>query len=813
MRRFPGLLPVLAVLLCFGTAAAQSDRIIQSIDIDGLSTVSPDEVRSVIATEVGDDLTRVEVFKKVQRDLHRILALGFFRDAVVLEEPATGGVKLIYVVQELPRITKLEFDGNASISDKDLIEAMGYDRKSPPVAREGAIEALRQKVLAAYAEKGYPQREVVMEQSTIDAGNIKLSFHVKEGRKLNVAGITFHGNTAFSEKEIRRVMTTKKNFYFIKRKFNEDAYQSDLEQVRVFYFSHGYLDVQVSRGEDRISGDNITLVIDIQEGIRYITSERLVQGNTIFSTNEILAVAQNQPGEVFRYDNLVNHDIPSIERLYKDQGFVRVNVTAPYRVNAATPGTVDVVYAVDEGNRARLGKLFVHGVMPASEAEDANVVRVPMFTKEHVIRREIELESGEVLDWSKVREADRTLSRLGGEHSYFARREQPPVALDTPRLKHGFTILPTDDPEVVDLLLELEEREDIRFITFSGGYSSSYGPFVAAGLRDPNVFGYGQHLGLTAQLGTRRNRISLSLTEPHFRGSDTSVTMQLFHQSRDEYRGRDFDESRTGFGVTFGREITDDLSASVGYLFEDIEISKIKDKIYDVLSLPSFYEDRRSTTSALNFGVAYDTRDYDYQNSVVSGVVLSGRVELAGLGGTNSFVKFTSRGDYYKQLAEKWFFQTSSHLYLGAGYGDTEELPLHERFFIGGTSDIRGFQESSVGPKAQLLRYYFGGSGASLSIRDVFIGGELAVTSQNEVHYRWNKWLTLVGFFDWGASYREPGDLDLGELRAGAGLGLRIRVPVLGGGVLQVDAGVPISSEDTDEEQSLHFGFNTGFGF
>jgi len=416
-----------------------------------------------------------------------------------------------------------------------------------------------------------------------------------------------------------------------------------------------------------------------------------------------------------------------------------------------------------------------------------------------------------VLDWSKVREADRALSRMGGSSNYFERAEPSP-ALDAQRLKYGFTVLPTDDPEVVDLLLELREREDIRYISFGGGYSSSYGPFVATSLRDPNVFGYGQNLLLSTSLGTRRTRVSLSLTEPYFRDTDTSVSLQLFHSARSQYQGRDFDESRSGFGVNFGRDLTDRLSATLGYTFEDVEISKISDKIYNVLSLPSFFEDRRSSTSAVSVGLIYDTRDYDYLNTPISGVVLSGVVELAGLGGSNDFVKFTGRGDYYHQLADNWFFQTTSHLYLGTGFGNTQELPLQERFFIGGTSSLRGFQEYSVGPRAQLLRYTFSGSGASLAIRDVFIGGELAFTSQNELQYRVNKWLSVVGFFDWGSSYESPGELDLSQLRAGTGLGLRVRLPVVGG-VLQVDGAVPLASEDTDRTDHLHFGFGAGFGF
>ncbi len=810
MRRLSWHLPVLAALLCFSTAAAAPDKIITRIEIDGAVHTRPEDVRAVISTQPGDDLSRVDTLQKIERDQHRILSLEGYKNVAVLQKETDAGWVLIYAVEELPRITQIDFDGNLSIDDGKLRKEIGFDPKQPPFADDNQVERLRQKVLSVYGEKGFPFREVVAEQTPIDESSMKVVFHVKEGRMLKVAGMRFSGNASFDDRRLRGLMKTKKGFWFLKQKFNEDTYQTDLEQLRVFYYSQGYLDAQVERGEDSISGEDITLRINITEGTQYLVRSRAVRGNTIFSDDEILTLVGNQPGEVFRYDNLVNQDIPQVEGLYKDQGYVRVNVNAPYHVNPEEPGTVDLMFLVTESNRAKLGKVRVHGVFAKGDEESAEVVRVPLYTKEYVIRRKIELQSGDVLDWSKVREADKALARMGGESPYFETRE-PTKTFGAPNLKHGFTLEPTDDPEVVDLLLELEERENIRYITFGGGYSSSYGPFVGTTLRDPNVFGYGQNLLLSTSLGTRRTRISLTLSEPYFRGTDTSISTQLFHQARDQYRGRTFDESRTGFGVTFGHNLSDQLSASLGYLFEDVEISKIPDDIYTVVSLPSFYENRRSSTSSLQFGLAYDTREYDYLYTPVSGVILSGIVEAAGLGGTNDFAKFSGRGDYYKQLADKWFFQTSSHLLAGAGFGQTEDLPLQERFFIGGTNDLRGFQESSVGPRDQIIRYRFGGTAVNESVRNIFVGGELAFYTQNELHYRFNKLFTGVTFVDWGANYADPSDFDLSELRLSTGVGLRVRLPI--GGVVSMDLAAPLLSEDSDEEDHFHFGFNAGFGF
>ncbi|MBE7559292.1 outer membrane protein assembly factor BamA [bacterium] len=810
MRRLIWHLPVLAALVCFFTAEAAPEKIITRIEIDGVVHTRPEEVRAVITVQPGDDLDRLDTLRKIERDQHRILAQPAYKNAAVLQKETEAGWVLIYVVEELPRITKLDFDGNLSIDDDKLRKELGFDAKEPPFADENQIERLRQKLLAVYREKGFPFREVIAESKPIDERSVAVTFHVREGRKLVVEAIRFSGASAFSERKLRSVMKTKKGWWFLKQKFNEDMYQADLEQLRLFYYSQGYLDAQVARGEDRISGENITLSIDIQEGPLYYVRRRSVQGNTIFSSDEILALAGNRPGEVFRYDTLVNEDIPRIEALYKDQGFVRVNVNAPYQVNPDEAGTVDVVYLIQEANRAKLGKIRVHGVMSTAEGEGAQVVRVPLYTKDYVIRRKIPLSSGEVLDWSKVREADKALARMGGESRYFETRE-PVKTFGAPMLKHGFTLVPTDDPEIVDLLLELEERENIRYVTFGGGYSTSFGPFVAATLRDPNVFGYGQNLVLSSSIGTRRTRISLSLMEPYFRGTDTSVNVQLFHQARDQYRGRTFDESRTGLGVTFGRNLADHLSTTFGYLFEEVEISKIEDDIYTVLSLPSFYENRKSSTSSLNAGLAYDTREFDYLNTPISGRVLSGIAEVAGLGGTNDFVKFTARGDFYRQLAAQWFFQTSSRFMVGAGFGETDELPLQERFFIGGTSTVRGFEDFSLGPRDQLIRYRFPGTSVSQSIREVFVGAEMALYSQNELHYRFNKLFTGVTFLDWGAAYEQPGDFDLSELRFSTGVGLRVRLPI--GGVVEMDFAVPLRSEDDDEEDNFHFTFGAGFGF
>jgi outer membrane protein insertion porin family len=819
MRQAIWLMPALAIMLFCSQVAAVPAKIISRVEVDGCVHTRSEEVKEVLETKAGDDFARLDTQKKIWRDVKNVMALGYYKDMKALEKPMPDGdgIILIYVVEELPRITKLEFEGNLSMSDSELRKDIGFDRNSRFFAEEGQIEKLRLKVLEIYTEKGYPFREVVAEAPwEIDANNVRVVFQVREGRKLKVGSITFVGNNSFKDRKLRRVMETKKSFLFFTQKFNEEKFAADLDSIRNFYrFGHGFLDVVVRRGEETIKGKGINLVVEIEEGIQYIVGSRKVLGNSIFTSDEILAVMDNKPGEIFSMDTLYNKDMRRIEQLYKGQGYLKVNAGASYEKTEGEEGVVDVFVDFNrpkfaEGNRMRLGKIFLHGVRSRSDEEGAEVDETPMYTKEHVIRRQIGLETGEVLDWSKVLEADRKIARLGRDAGFFELKP-PSKTLNLGRLKHGFSYKLTDDPEIADLLLELEEKEDPRFVTFGGGYSTTYGPFVGVTLRDPNLFGYGQDLQLSTSLGTRRRRFSITLTEPYFRATDTSVALQVFSQSRNEYRGREFDESRTGFGVTFGRRLSRNLSASLGYLLESVEISDINNGIREAVELPEFYEDRTSITSKLRMGLAWDTRDYDNFNIPYKGRLFSGNMDVAGIGGDNQFVKFLGRGEFHRKLADKVYFQSRSRLLVGSSYGGNDDLPLQERFFIGGTSSLRGFEEAAVGPKDEIVFYNNQGPTAGMYVRDIFTGGELAYTTQSELHYRFNKLFTGVGFVDWGANHRSISDFDLGELRTSAGVGLRVRLPI--GGVLQMDVAIPLSTQEEDDTDNFHFGFGAGMGF
>ena len=416
-----------------------------------------------------------------------------------------------------------------------------------------------------------------------------------------------------------------------------------------------------------------------------------------------------------------------------------------------------------------------------------------------MIEREIELEEGEPIDWTRVLESDRNLINL----NYFRQKGIPQSG--QLNLQPGFERVPTSDPDVENLLLRLEETQT-GMLTFGGGLSTSYGPSVFATLSERNLFGYGVRGSVTGEVGKYRNRFMVNLFEPYLMNSDISADWDIYYIDQEGFGGRNFDEQRVGTSVLFGKKIGDDdeWRFLFGPKIEQTELEPGRGHDYqlDPATIPEEFNLGDNVTTSFTVGFIHDTRNFRFDPS--SGSFSRVTLEAAGLT-DNEFIKMRSETNYYKSLWERFVLALSAELDLAHAYGDPGFIPLQERFFVGGNNSIRGFDEGGIGEFADI--YYLD---PELGYFRTYLGGEAAFVGNMELRWPITEIFQAVTFLDMGAPYPEIEDFDPSEFRFSTGLGFRVRIPGINA-LLRVDFPFVLRDFDEDDTEFFHFSFGQSF--
>lgn len=359
-------------------------------------------------------------------------------------------------------------------------------------------------------------------------------------------------------------------------------------------------------------------------------------------------------------------------------------------------------------------------------------------TKDHVIRRELTLKPGDVLNMKELDKSLRRVLNLG----FFD--------------EVGRKFAETKDPDVVDVTIEVKERKT-GSAAFGAAYSSSDGLLGYIEVADENFFGRGQRVNVKWEFGQRRTTYDLGFFEPHLDQNRTSLGVRLYDTQRtldqldENGTSQTYTDHQTGGELTVGRPLSEDTRVYAKLKMEDAERRDVSGQIVENTK----GRNRSITTSVVN-----DTRDFILKPS--SGARNEFSVEWAGtmLGSDYTFTKYnTDLARYFRGFKSGQVVA----LHLGAGYLDSQgrELPL-QQFLVGGADTIRGYENNA------------------------FPGDKYLVLNA-EYRFPLSKALTGVVFADAGNAWMAADPVELGKLRTGYGLGLRVDTPV---GVMRIDYGI-----------------------
>ncbi|UCH00865.1 MAG: outer membrane protein assembly factor BamA [Deltaproteobacteria bacterium] len=726
--------------------------LIDSVHIKGNKRIEIDAILAAIESQNGTPFDP----GALDKDLRSIYQMGFFEDIQIDVQDSPGGKTVTFKVSEKPSIGKIRFNGNKKIDRKDLMDTLGIKKYS--ILNRKAIKDSIERLRDHYHQKGYYNVEIRESIEDLPNNEVAIIYQIKEGGKVNIREIKFVGNVNVNDDDLKDVMkTSEKGFFsFVTESGHMDKkeLERDMFKIRSFYYNNGYINARV--GEPEISykrDEGLIITININEGHQYAIGKVGIEGDLIKEVDELYQALKITKEKVYNRE-VIRSDTLSLSEIYSDEGFAFVDVSPEIKEDDKEY-KVDIIYRISKGKKVSFERILITG-------NDKS--------RDKVIRRELKVIEGGYFSGKNLKRSAQNLHRLG----LFDK-----VEVNT---RKG-----SSDEEMI-LDIHIEERPTGMF-SIGAGYSSVEKAIGMLEISQRNLFGLGQSLSAKASISSLSTRYTLSFTEPWLFDRPLTAGIDLYdwEYEYDEYTKDSFG-GRLKFGFPLGIEFT---RGSVTYTYDDAEISDVLETASQVL------RDMvgRNVTSSLTLGVSRDSRDRRFNPRKGSTNSLS--VEYAGgiLGGDNYFTKYRARSAWFFP-----FFRDAAFSVQGRwGYVEKRpggELPVYEKFFLGGMNTVRGFDYYSISP-------------VDPETGDR-IGGEKMMVYNIEFRFPLVKEQGVVGvlFFDAGNVFTKDEDYTFSGIRRSAGAGIRWYSPV---GPLRLEWGYNLDQKPGEASSNWEFTIGTPF--
>ncbi len=760
-----------------GSAVAQS--LVAEVRVAGHLRVEEDAIRLSIQTRPGEALDA----GMVDRDVKAIYRMGLFDD--VSADFSAAGV-LTYTVKERPYVREVRIVGNDKVSEEDIEAALGVQLRT--ALDSARLQEGLQRVLRLYSEAGHVNTRVDYTLTPAENNQTLVTLSIVEGETLLIHKITFEGNRAFTEDELKDVMDTKERWFipFTSRgRLDPDVLTNDTAQLSSLYYDHGFVDHKIDEPIVLPRGEGLEVVIRIQEGERYRVGEVKVGGDIGRVPERLLERVSLTSGQVFRRSRLLS-DVTALQERYLERGYAFAEVTPRTRFNVEDR-LVNVAYIIEQGPLVYFDEVRITG----------NVK-----TRDKVIRRQLEVAEEARFSSARVRESRNVLLRTG----FFK-----DVTVSTEK---------SDREDRVNLLVKVEEAPTGSF-SVGAGYSTASGFSFRTSLEERNLFGTGRRVSADLTLSGTDQDVVLGVVEPRVFGSRADLGLDVFHTTA-EYAT--WTNRRTGFETRvsaplryvrlpyFGRRadlwrsddpdlepgfsILDHLNGGIGYTFFRAKVTDVDN------DAPLSIEPGASTTSAVTPRLSYDTRNHFF--SPTAGTRSTMSVKLAGLGGDNRFIRNDLSVVWYYPILANFDWGKRFALMLGGriGYGDSwtdRDLPLFERYFAGGINSVRGYEYRTLGPRECPKD--------QPDCEDPeAVGGDKQLILKSELHFpiadQWGFRGSL--FFDQGQAFGPSQNIHIEDLKRSVGLAMQWQSPI---GPIRLSWAFPVNAEPTDRKELLGFAF------
>lgn len=751
-------------------APAEDRAVVNRIVVRGNQRIDQTTVLSYLPIQPGDTID-AGVIDVAVRTLSRT---GLFAD-VQLGLQANGD--LIVEIAENPIINQVTFEGNKALTEQKLRDEVTI--KPRGIYTRARVQEDVGKIIELYRLSGRISATVTPKLVQLEQNRIDVVFEIDEGPETGVSAITFLGNRAFSDSDLREVMVTKQSqwwrLFSSNDNYDPNRLDYDREQLRKFYTNRGYYDFRILSSVAELKPDSsafgMTLTLD--EGDRYHFGEvKVVTENDRLNGDFLQRLLPIRTGDLYESDR-IESAVDTLTFAAGSAGYAFVEINPSYRANPETD-TVDVTFNLKEGQRVYIDRINVVGNTQ---------------TLDSVIRRELMVGEGDAFNRSLVERSRNNLRALG----FFK-----DVKIEETRGS-------APDRSVVNVTVTEQPTGEL---SVGAGFSSVDSFVLNLGVTQRNFRGRGQNVVARAEWGSLRQQIDFRFTEPKFMGRDLRAGFDLFHTRYDLSEYSSYDYRSTGGGLRLSYPLNGYTLFSLRYFLKSDEVL-----------IPSGYCSGTGSSalcdqagSYINSSAGY-TLMVDRRNDPVRptrGWTASLRQDFAGIGGDVNYLKTEADASWYWGIRPNWTVSVQGSAGYVAGWNG-DPIRINDRFFKGGNT-FRGFETAGMGARDLTTTDALGGNFYAI--------GTVELTVPNYLPEEYGIKTSL--FADFGTigmlddrymvnsvtGQRNPNIVDDLALRAAAGVSIHWRSPM---GPIRFDLSKVLAKEDYDKTETFRFSTSTQF--
>jgi len=733
---------------------------LKDIRVEGLQRIESGTVFASLPFRVGD----IYNDESGAAAIRALFALGLFKDVRL---DAQGDV-LVVIVEERPSISEVEWVGLKEFDKDVLLKALKEVGIADGRPFDKALaDKAEQELKRQYITRSLYGAEVVTTVTPVDRNRVKLTFTVTEGGPSKIKEIRITGNQSFSEGTLKDQFNLDVggwlSWYTKSDRYSRTKLNADLEALRSYYLSRGFLEFRVDSTQVGISPDkqDISIAINVTEGERFVVSGVKLEGNYLGKEDEFKALVKIGIGQAYNAETVAETN-KAFTDYFGKFGFAFARIDARPEIDRLT-NRVNFVLVAEPSRRAYVRRINVAG---------------NNRTRDEVVRREFRQLESSWYDGDKIKLSRDRVDRLG----FFT-----DVSIDTQEVPAT-----TDQ---VDLTINVVEKPT-GSVSLGAGFSSTEKVALSFGIRQENAFGSGNYLATEINTSKYNRTIVISTTDPYFTPEGISRTIDVFHRTARPYLGdlNAYSLVSSGAGMRFGVPFSEIDSVYFGVNLE-------KTTIRPGNNLPNAYVEYMqqfgysSTSLPFTIGWARDGRD----SALVPtrGILQRFNSDLSVTGDAR-YVRTNYQIQQYTPLTKKYTLALNADLGWGQGLSN-RPYPLFKNYYVGGLGSVRGFQQSTLGPSDSTNTLYLGGP------KKIVMNAELMAPFPGAGN---DRTLRLFAFTDIGRAFGENEKLNLSELRSSYGVGLSWISPV---GPLRFSYALPIKRQVTDKIQRLQFQIGTSF--
>ncbi|MBL8360886.1 MAG: outer membrane protein assembly factor BamA [Rubrivivax sp.] len=754
---------MVVVVACAATHAPQARAVtpfvLKDIRIEGLQRTDPGTVFGALPFRIGDTYND----DKGAAALRALFATGLFKDVRIEIE---GDVAVV-IVDERSIIATVTFVGlkefdkdplTKSLKEAGIGEGLPFDR--------ALIDRAEQEIKRQYLTRSLYGAEVVTTVTPIERNRVNVTFTMSEGEAAKITAIRIVGSKAFSESTLLDQFDLTAGgwltWYTKTDRYSRSKLNADLETLRAYYLNRGYLEFAVESTQVTISPDkqSIAITISIREGQPYTVTGVKLEGNYLGKEEEFKALVQVRPGQPYRGD-AVTETVKRFTDLFGLFGYAFARVDQRPDIDR-TNGQVVVTLVAEPQRRVYVRRIEVAG---------------NTRTRDEVVRREFRQLESSWYDGARIKLSRDRVDRLG----YFK-----DVSVDNNEVPGS--------PDQVDLIVNVTEKPTGNLL-IGAGYSNAEKLTLTASVKQENVFGSGNYLGIEVNTSRSARTLVLSSADPYFTVDGISRYIDLFYRTSRPYnsQGDQYQVATPGASIRFGVPFSEFDTVFFGVGLEQTRIGSSTGIPNSYFLYRELYG-ANTTSVPLTIGWARDGRDSLLTPTM--GRYQRVNLEWAAFGDVR-YTRTNLQYQEYYSLPFKLTLGLNAEIGIGKGLGG-KPFPIFKNFYGGGLGTVRAYEQGSLGV---------------IDPTGAFIGGSRRFNANAELYFPVpgsgnDKSLRIFSFFDTGNVWREDEKIQASSLRASVGLGLSWISPV---GPLKLSWGKPLRVQPNDRIQRFQFQIGTAF--